>query len=145
MAATLDTVRIQNKLVDLGKAGPFYRATYDGAGKKVVDETTAIVPVTVLANEVAATFDMSPVNKRDYVLDRQTWSWLLKLSFSCEVTGEAFESALMDNPPILAKDTAHKRQVILKLVRLTPKHPPTQDPGQGSQLDYAFEVQSTPQ
>src|SRR5687767_5447889 len=93
--AELNKIRVQQKLVEIGLAGPYYQVAYDANEADDVDPETAevVAPVSAQANEVASGWDTDTQYGRNKVQGRTNWEWRLQLSFSKEVTLEAAEEA----------------------------------------------------
>ncbi len=147
MPNTLNKIRIQNELITLGQAGPYYRTTYDCATDLAdeIDENatpTVVSPTSIKANEIASSFDKAASYRRSVGRDRTSWSWLLRLQFNCEVTAERLEENLLDSPPCLVMlgTNNQTRQVRLDLVRTDYIHPPTNQPHSGSEISLTFEA-----
>lgn len=121
----LDFVRIQNKLVDLGRAGPFYAVAYGADGKATAG--AAVDPSEVVVNEVASSFGLPERSRRGYQLDRGAWTWELRLGFNQDVLLEQFERAVLGSPIQLPANKAlGERQVSLELQSVQHQHPPQQ-------------------
>lgn len=148
----LDSVRIQNKLIDLGMAGPFYAYTFDPTTKKqAITMTTDPVPVPVtvtpaevLAFDLSGTFGFPERNRRTYRLDRQDWIWELRLGFNGAAYLERFEQNWNENPLLLPADkTNGLRGVSLELRSVGYVHPPTQGP-KATKVTYTLNARLWP-
>ena len=147
MPNTLNKIRIQNELIAAGKAGPYFRVTYDcqtDLADEIDEDASPVieVPASVKANEVRSAFRDAANYRRSAGLDRATWTWLLRMQFHCEVTAERVEENLMENPPCLTLLGPNNRtnQVLLKLVNSDYTHPPTTSPSSGSEITFTFEA-----
>lgn len=144
MPNTVEKVRIQNALIALGQAGPFYALTYDKTTKLANDIDTGVAtPVTapwVAANEIQSEFGIDPRHGRDRKLKRLTWSWILICRFNEEVTAEEAEKLWLNSPSILARTAQFPGQVTLDLLRTTYTHPTKHESHSGSQFDFTFEA-----
>lgn len=139
----LEKVRVQNKLIDMGLAGPYYAITYNTSQKAV--RGAVVQPAEVLANEVSANFGLPERNRRSYRDDRLEWLWELRLSFNQEVTLEEFEQTIMAAPILLPADkNAGNRQVSLHFRSVSYIHPPTQSPRTGTKVTYLMNARLWP-
>lgn len=130
----LDSQRIQNKLIDIGRAGPFYAVTFDANGKIAVtlsapDTPVTVTPAEVLAMDLSSQYGLPERNRRTYRLDRQEWIWELRLGFNGAVYLERFEQTWAGNPLLLPADKTNSlRGVSLELKSVGYVHPPAQGP-----------------
>lgn len=138
-------IRIQNALITLAKAWKkFYDVVYDPETGLATVGTNAIVPATVLANEIAASFALNEQDGRAMTLKKTSWNIELFLAFDQEVLFEEFELQLRKFPPIVTRDTEKNLpQARLMLERVTFSHPPQQQPSSGSQARFIFGVKET--
>jgi hypothetical protein len=125
-----DAERIQNKLIDLGTAGPFYAISYTAAGKLVVtNPLVTVTPAEVLAEDLSSVYGLPERNRRSYRLDRQEWLWELRLGFNGAVYTERFEQNWAANPLLLPADKTNSlRGVSLELKSVGYVHPPKHGP-----------------
>lgn len=147
MTSLLQKERIQNALVDLGKAGPYYAVSFDpDTGHATADESVSVAPTSAYADEVSASFQPAHNRIEKPQLDWRNWMFALDLQFSERVTIEPFANKLSQTPPVLAGDfPAGQRQVTLilnsfdKLV-----HPPQQQPQTGTKARLLIEARLSP-
>lgn len=144
MPNTSEKIRIQNALIVLGQAGPFYAVTYDPTTKLAADIEIGVDPTVtppwVISNEIQAEFDPDPRHGRDRKLRRMSWSWILICRFNEEVTPFEAEWLWLNSPPILPRTADFPEQVTLDLLRTTYTHPTTQSSYSGSQIEFTFEA-----
>lgn len=143
----LSKERIQNKILELGKAGPYYAVSYDPTtGVAAADEGANIAPASCTTNETRALF--GPAHTKQYESrDVKVWSFELRVAFDREVTLEKFLTNLADRPPILPMDTVTgQRQVTLNLAgfALLNAHPPQQQPARGTHARVDIEAVLAP-
>jgi hypothetical protein len=146
--ALYDKCRIQNRLVALAKAGPFYPVTYDVTTKVATVSATALAAAQIdaLANETACRFVPSKLNRRSLVHERDGWTFELRIQLQSECVLEAFEDAILQDPPKLLKDPANglNYQVRLLLVDSRVTHPIQQEASTGTHVIYTFAAERTP-
>jgi hypothetical protein len=137
---------VQTRLRSLAMAGPFYEVTYDPSTKVPSVGSTHIAPSSAVTDEISSNWAPARRNRRDFALDREGWTFLLKLEFQRGVSAEAFEEAVASSPPVIVRDAASGRPKQLTLILLDAKyeHPLQQQPNRGSQIDYTFEARLSP-
>lgn len=138
-----DKIRIQNALLALIEAGPYFAVDYP-AGSKIASDVdplidTPIVPPSAQVNELDAGFEVDTRYGRSLVLDRPQWLWLGKVKFDREVTAYHAEELWQADPPILVKTTDF-RQATLVLQRTTYGHPIKQSAHNGTLIEFTFGV-----
>jgi len=138
--------RIQQRLYTEATTGPFYAiATNVETKLKTVDDSSAIPPASVHAEESVASFGRPSRNRRENRSERRTWRWQVACRFNQEVTIEAAEKRLIATNIILPRDdTNDLEQVTLKLLDADPFHPPQQNPSTGTQVTFTFEAELSP-
>lgn len=139
---------VENALVAAALAGDFYKKTVDPVTKLSAAAETVpnkVVPASVTANEIEGTFGDSQ-NKRTELLDRTGWTWELHLAFPCEVALERFEEAVTQPPLKVLKNTGAgiNRQVTLRLVSASFRHPAQQQSPSGTRAVYTFTARLGP-
>ena len=144
----LERTRIQNKLIEIGQQGAYYPVSYDTETKLAsVDQAQPIEPSEVLCNEISANFGLPQRKRTHYRRERLGWRFELIIGFHCEVTFEAFEDSLLEDPPVLPRDPScgHDRQVILELVEAPNYvHPYQQSSSAGSRVTLVFDARLSP-
>lgn len=136
-------VRIQQELVQLGKAGTFPVVSYNPATGEPTDIDDAVVqaPASVLANEVAVSVSPDLPMGRRRVRRRETWTFELVLDFNCEVSLELFENSLLDRVHLIKRDAPNGlAQVELFWTRTEVSHPVQQQPSAGTSARLFFEA-----
>ena len=138
--------RIQQRLHAEATTGPFYAiATNVETKLKTVDDTAAIVPASVIAEEATSSFGKPSRNRRTNRSERHSWRWQVTCRFNQEVTIEAAEKRLIAANIILPRDASNDlEQVTLKLLDADPFHPPQQSPSTGTQVTFTFEAELSP-
>lgn len=138
--------RIQNRLQEEARCGPFYAVLTDKDSKEAwVDASANIPPAQVIVKEIAALFGDASRNRRRYCQELQLWRWKLDLAFNQEVTSEAFEGRLLRDPIILPREPAKDLgQVTVKFLSADRYHPPQQSPSVGTGLSITFEAELSP-
>jgi hypothetical protein len=133
---------IQNALIDAGKQGTFLDANYD-PDLCTLSSGLQRTPSSIEANEVSSVFKTESRHGRKVLQDRSQWQWLLILQFEEEVILQPFEDQLLENPLCIERDIAAgvTRQVTLKLLDVSPKHPPRQGASNGTQARYRFSAE----
>jgi len=100
---------------------------------------------TAIAGPLSARWDAPQVNKQHgYLRERREWQWELVLRFDRHVNLEALEASLEDDPPSIARDAQHGRQVDILLTSARYVNPPQAAPSSGTEAVYTFKVQLTP-
>lgn len=143
MPLLFNRIRIQNKLIEEAKAGPFYAVSYDATTRVAsADPNTVIAPSSAVANEISAQFGEGQ-NHRTFQIDRENWLFQLKVGFDQEVVLEGFENRML-TPVKLARDTANQldQQATLVLVAVDYQHP-TQQANNGTFAVYTFAARLT--
>lgn len=145
MPLLFDRIRIQNKLVELAKAGPFYPVSYAN-GDSSANTAQTVAPSSAIANEVSASFSQAVRNRMRDMRERTEWQFQLLIGFDQEVVCEAFERALTDNPVKLLRDPNNslKQQVTLELRDAEYRHPVQQEGRTGTFVTYTFEARLSP-
>ncbi len=138
--------RIQQRLHAEATTGPFYAINTDVETKlKTVDDSAAIPPASVIAEESSTAFGTPSRNRRENRSERRNWRWQVACRFNQEVTVEAAEKRLIASNIILPRDdTNDLEQVTLKLLDADPFHPPQQSPSTGTQVTFTFEAELSP-
>ena len=138
--------RIQQRLHTEATAGPFYAlATNVETKLKTIDDTVAIVPASVIAEEASSAFGKPSRNRRENRSERRSWRWQVACRFNQEVTVEAAEKRLIAANILLPRDATNDlEQVTLKLLDADPFHPPQQSPSTGTQVTFTFEAELSP-
>lgn len=138
--------RIQQRLHTEATTGPFYAITTDVETKlKTVDDSVAIAPASVIAEEDTTSFGTPIRNRRENRSERRNWRWRVACRFNQEVTAEAIEKRLISTNIILPRDSVNDlEQVTLKLLEADPFHPPQQSPSTGTQVTFTFEAELSP-
>ena len=139
---TTNRERIQNKLIDLAEAGPFYGVSYESR-RPIVSLQADTTPIHIKALETGSEFDQPDLNRQSFIRERSNWTWELRLQFKTEVNLEAFEELIAAEPPVLLS-TSSLRQVTLLLEKSDPEHPVQQQASQGTQVVYTFEAHLSP-
>lgn len=137
-----------NAIVAAINQGVFLPVTYDPATKLMSipeDESEAIPPASLAANELTCLFGLPERNRRDRIMERNTWRWQAIVKFHREVVLELFEEELLAAPILVAQDdTKNLRQITLHLIDADYTHPPKQSPSSGTQVVYTFEARLGP-
>jgi hypothetical protein len=139
---------VHNALVAAINQGIFLPVTYDPATKLMSipeDESEAIPPASLAANELTCLFGLPERNRRDRIMERNTWRWQAIVKFHREVVLELFEEAVLAEPILIAQDdTKSLRQITLHLIDADYIHPPKQSSSSGTQVTYTFEARLGP-
>jgi hypothetical protein len=150
MVATTFADAIQNALVALAVARPFPVLSYAVAatgGAQSTDQSTTLLPATVLAWQDAQNFGEATRNRRDGSLrERVSWSWKLEIKFDRPVSMVEFEDAVLQSTPRVLRDLANgvDQQVNLLLEDAEYENPVTQQPSRGTKATYRFTAELTP-
>lgn len=141
----VEKLAIHNRLLQVGKAGPYFAVVYDkNTGEAVAvdpDVTPTVDPKSCLCNETSASFDRDTRHGRDYTMDRVSWIWLLVLHFDQEVTTYEAEESWLTSPPRLAANAPESlRGARLELLNAEFTHPVKQDGHSGTLVRFFFEV-----
>jgi hypothetical protein len=138
--------RIQQRLHAEATTGPFYAIITDVETKlQTVDDSAAIPPASVIAEEFTMSFGTPSLNRRTNRSERQSWRWRVACRFNQDVTIEAAEKRLIATNIILPRDSVNDlEQVTLKLLDSDPFHPPQQSPTSGTQVTFTFEAELSP-
>lgn len=145
MVNSLQKERIQNALVELGRAASYPPVSYNPeTGEASADLNTSIAPATALANEVSVRFAPARENRRSFKREIIDWRFDLHLEWNQEITLEPFFEQISDEPPILPRDDANDlKQVTLLLVGGDVRHPAQQESLRGtrSRIGFIAEIQ----
>ena len=141
-APTTEAVRtaIQNKLVELGKDGRFFRTRYDRTGFAqpiIPTEAERVAPSSCLSNEVSGGWEEDSRYGREVAQRRTSWQFELLLEFDCEVSLEFFEYDM--TRPVPRIDTPHG-SLLPRLVRSEYLHPTQASSSGGTSVTYTYEV-----
>lgn len=138
--------RIQQRLHAEATTGPYYAiATNVETKLKTIDDSAAIAPASVIAEETSSSFGNPLRNRRTDRSERRSWRWQVACRFNQEVTVEAAEKRLISANIILPRDATNDlEQVTLKLLDADPFHPPQQNPTTGTQVTFTFEAELSP-
>lgn len=154
-----EMVLVQNALIDLGRAGPYWKLVYDADEQKasLVDDggtpgaPVIVTPASVLANEVGAGLGETPRNRRPSRFqgksnDKLSWDWELRLGFNDHVSLTPFERTIRNGKVLIPADTAvGQRQVTVRFQSASYEHAPTQSPRTGTRVTYLVAVEFSPQ
>lgn len=152
---TCDEERIHRKLIEIVLGDPprvgsttppiatFPSRVYDANDRS--EGSTAIVPHTVEANPLGSSFGQPERNRREYRLDRTSWTWELKIQFDQPVYTNLFEDALAANPVMLRADKSlGLRQVSFEIANAVLQHPPAHQARNGTKATYTIAVKLWP-
>ncbi len=143
MANTLLKVHVQQRLIQLVRAGTYFQITYVSVTNEPADVDTGVdppvVPAFVHANEIDSQFSEDPRNRRNDVHQRVNWIFTATAAFNSEATAFVAEEAWTLKPPILAR-TAVFRQVTLNLLKTVYEHPTRQESYNGSRITFFYEA-----
>lgn len=146
MSVVAYRVKCQNFLLQTVADNPlFYEVTYD-ANRFAVVRSTPVVPVSVLCNEVRASFREAKSFRRYEARDRDVWTFQLKFEFDKEVTLERFEDWIC-NPVLTMKRNAsggYDRQVQFDLISTTYQHPQQQEHNTGTRAVMVIQAEFSP-
>lgn len=145
--ALSNKTRIQQALMALGRAGPYYQVNYAAGGSDPVQvETTGATPTptqdpsSVACNEINCSFEVDQRYGRSEKRDRTVWTFNLICKFDREVTSEFAEEIWTDNPPTLPRDASNGlRQAVLQLTDAVYQHP-TRRGSSGTLVTFTFEA-----
>lgn len=134
--------RIQNYLMQLGKAFEFPTAKYDAqSGLVQVSDDVIAKASSCLCNETSSTFSSDKNHGRAEVRQRSGWTFQLLLGFDVEVSLEEFEESLTVPVIRLPQDVSRGYSSIpIRLLRTSVDHPVQQESAGGSQVTMIFEV-----
>lgn len=128
-------------LINLGKAGPFYRTRHgaDGLPQDIdIDEEPIVAPSSVVADEISAAFEADENYGRAIAQRRAAWLFELHLEFNTAINAELFETKLMNPVPIVS--VTGLPSVALRLTNVEYGHPPKQQASSGSSIVYTFDA-----
>jgi hypothetical protein len=132
-------IRAQNAIVAALKTRKFPVVTYD-VTTGLATQTTAedgVAAKAVFTNEVSARFAVDKTHGRALKMVRTAWFFGLILEFDREVTIEAFESEMADEPIILPRQDDLPGLRLL-LVQTSHQHPVQQSASGGSRCELLF-------
>ena len=136
--------RIHNTLNAAIVTGEFFKCRVDHRdGSMSIDPDNPIHPTSIAIRETRASFrDALRYRRGSGSGEIQSWSWIARVEFNCEVACEAFETALLDTgikiPPIVG--LSPQRALLARLVDSDYTHPPEQSPSRGTVVDFIFEI-----
>jgi hypothetical protein len=104
-----------------------------------------ISPATVQAGQIESVWDRPQRNRlTGYLRERREWPWDLIVRFDRHVSFEQFEATLEEDPPEVARDATHPRQVTLLVVSARYVEPPHNQPAGPCEAIYRFIAVMTP-
>lgn len=159
LLASDEMVLVQNALIDLGRAGPYWKLVYSADTQKVslADDggvpdslPVPVAPASVLCNEVASSTGAArsrrPSRFQGKTHDKTSWEWELHLAFNDHVSLTPFERILRAGKVLIPADTAlGQRQVTVRFTSASYTHAPTQSPRTGTRVTYLVTVEFSPQ
>ena len=139
MPAFTDRLLIQNALTLRARTGDFPTVQYDAETAEAT-RGPALVPETVLVNEVRSEFAVDARNGLSYQSKRTAWHFTLFLKFTGEVALDVFEESLREEPVKLPaiSGSAGRTGITLLIVRCLAKHPPRQQSSTGTTAEITF-------
>lgn len=99
---------------------------------------------SLFARPTGSSWDTPAKHRLTDRLERQTWPWELVLKFNTAVSLEEFEASMAEDPPVVARDATHDRQLTLRLSSASYFHPPQNQPSAGTEVVYGINVEQTP-
>lgn len=143
MTAYVESIEIQQKLIAMAEAGPFYAVIYAVGNRSATDidadaPPSAVSPASAVAHEIRAGFAVETTHGRARKRVRDSWTWRLIVQFDGEVTGYEAEELWMTTPQRIAKGTNNRRQVTLELEDASYTHPTRQQSQSGTRIEYTF-------
>ena len=136
---------ISDALTAAALAGEFISVTYDMAAR-ILLQGANVAPSSVETNELRAGFQIETRHGREFIDDRNAWTWELSLRFDQEVICERFEAALTRTPLVISRDPSNgvDRAVILHLLSATYEHPPRGGASNGTEVSFRFSADLCP-
>lgn len=133
--------RILKALRELALKGRFFKAVYrtNGTPEDIDPDATPEKPMTCIVNDVKAEFTQDARMGRRVANRRVGWDFKVILHFVGEINSEFFEQDVCDTVTILPQVDSLP-DVRLDLTDATYEHPPQQDPGNGSRIEYTFQA-----
>lgn len=137
--------KVHDALIARASAGTFLAAAYN-ASAGTLTEGSAVVPASLLANEIESAYSRLSRHGRKLRDDRTAWRWELRLRFHQEVITEPFEEDLLANPITVPRDLldADSRQVIVSLLSARYEHPPQQGASNGTEVVFEVNAMVSP-
>lgn len=139
---------VHNAIVAAINQGIFLPVSYDPTTRLMSvpeDESEAVPPASIAANELTCLFGLPERNRRTRIMERGSWRWQVIVRFDREVVADIFEEALLAEPILLEPDvTKSLRRITLHLVDADYTHPPRQGSSSGTQVIYTFEARLGP-
>lgn len=136
--------RIHNALNSAVSQGEFYKCRVDHrTGIMSVDLDKTISPTSIVIRETRTSFRLAlKYRRQSNASEIQSWTWIARVEFNCEVACEVFETALLDTgikiPAIEGLPQA--RPLLARLADSDYTHPPEQSPSRGTVVDFIFEI-----
>ena len=126
---------IQNKLLDhIEQFTSFQKVTYDENNRAFLGASQLGIDLLASrhANEISSNFSDDPRHGRSHKLQRDNWTFQLRVTFKAEVSVENFEESWQENPPILSREDTSGKQVTLLLTSSDINHPPQKGSSTGT-------------
>lgn len=139
---------VQQRLVGLAREFqfPVFRYIPEAVGARRCTQPSCVLPSAVAAWPEGAVYG-DPVNhRRTPRRELIGWTWRLVLQFNSQVSLEEFERSITETIPVVSRDPEDGRplQVSLELEDAEYQNPVTQEPSQGTRVNYRFTARLTP-
>lgn len=133
--------RIHRHLIDLAKAGEFFRILYDqytGHSQTEYSDDFKQHPKSISANQTQTSFITPRMYRGTLIKEIDFFTWQLILAFQHEVDDSKFKLSLLSptNCIIKADKTTNTPQITLELDNVLETHPPQHESVNGSLLQY---------
>ena len=136
--------RIYNAIINAVLNGVFLPVSFDADTNLMTIgdlDSDRILPQTFLIDELSCGFGDTERYRREYVQERDSWSWLLRLKFNQNTLFEIFEKNILNDPIMIDRDAENDlAQVILHLKNAEYEHPVRQGSSTGSSAAYVIEA-----
>lgn len=97
---------------------------------RVGDDIDAVVPTSIVLEEIHASFGEARRNRRTMVYEKTDWRFHLHIGFSSPVSLEPIEAAFKNG--IVIPSDGDLRQIRVTLLEIPFFHPPQGQPGNGT-------------
>lgn len=110
------------------------------------DENDAVVPGSIVLDEINASFSEARRNRRTMLTEKSDWRFHLHIGFSCPVSLEALERKFTERGGlVIPSDSANGlRQIRVKLLDMPTFHPPQGQPGNGTLVRLTLSAEVGP-
>ena len=122
-----------------------FEQLFGGGSKQLIglDISSSSVKVLELSKK-GERYQVEERHGRKYLQDIKEWEWLVILRFHQETICETWVRSVLEDPPCLHREPGEDRQVRLRLLDATYKHPPREGASNGTEARFRFQAELSP-